>query len=444
MKIACVNLFLNNRTNNIKTKNSEFFYVSPSTTGVLKPQKYDCVSFSAKIPKITDPTIDDLINNTPEEEVLRANILRLAKYDIPCPVCGHLMLAQEKFNTFESKVLSTTDTGELLKYIGEYRKYLHPVEAKVFNILKTLHKEYPDKSVYELLKSKLPEAECNLIREQSKIFTEIGILSRDFPPQKRDLIQGLIKDSYSRIWDTRETSRFSRKVFIDKLKSIFSSGEVKQNALSAVQYEIFNLTTPTLIEKTKYNDKEYEIIEQAVKLPKAQNNVNAFIVKYAKKNYGEADPSQKIAIRLLSSSLATIEHIKAQKNDGETVPGNLALECAADNNSRGHNDIIEQIIDNPAMPENYKKYMRRLCELHNEGILDKTYIKQQNKTFKNASMGILNAVNEIRELIWDGPNTPHKNTDDAPQKAESQKPSPGQKARNNGAKGYSRPHGTKH
>ncbi len=444
MKIACVNLFLNNGISNMKYKNLEFSYISPSNTEFLKPLKYDCVSFSAKIPLITEPTLEDLINKTPEEEVLKANILRLAKYDIPCPVCGHLMLDAEKFNAFENKVLSTTDTEKLLQYIGENRKYLHPVEAKVFNMLKTLHKESPDKSIYELLKSKLPEAEGNLIREQSKVFTEIGILSRDLPPQKRDLIQGLIKDSYSRIWDTRETSRFSRKVFIDKLKSIFSAGEVKQNALSAVQYEIFNLTTPTLIEKTKYNDKEYEIIEQAVKLPKAQNNVNAFIVKYAKKNYGEADPSQKIAIRLLSSSLATIEHIKAQKNDGETVPGNLALECAADNNSRGHNDIMEQIIDNPKMPENYKKYMRRLCELHNEGILDKTYIKQQNKTFKNASMGILNADNEIRELIWDGPNTPHKNTDDAPQKAESQKPSSGQKARNNGAKGYSRPHGTKH
>ena len=113
------------------------------------------------------------------------------------------------------------------------------------------------------------------------------------------------------------------------------------------------------------------------------------IVKYAKRNYKGANPDQKIALRMLSNSLATIEHIRPQKLKGGNSPDNLALECACDNNRRNHSSIIEQILQNPAMMINYQRYMDRLSELHLQGVLEKAYITQTNKSYKDESGGLL-------------------------------------------------------
>ena len=354
---------------------------------VRSPQA-DSVSFAAKIPCISAPTLEDLINKTKAVDVLRYNVLRLAKYDIPCPVCGRKMLSVDAFNKFEAKVLDTTDTGKLLEYIGSLKRYLHPVEAKIYGMFKAIHKNKPNMSIHGMLKYKLPEAENMLVHEQSKVFTNMGLLSRDLPNEKRIKVQELINEGYSRIMDPRETSRFSRRVFIDKLKNIFVPAELRQVD------DIFG---------SIYSESELAIIEEATKLPTAYNNVNAFIVKYAKRDYKGANPNQKIATRMLSNSLATVEHITAKKLNGETCPKNLALECACDNNRRGHSSIIEQIAENPKMIDNYKKYIRRLCEIHNAGKVEKAYIKQQNNSFKSASYGILNADTEMSILHWDGP-----------------------------------------
>ena len=123
---------------------------------------------------------------------------------------------------------------------------------------------------------------------------------------------------------------------------------------------------------------------------------DAFIVKYAKRNYGSANPDQKIALRMLSNSLATIEHIKPSKLKGDTSPDNLALECAGDNNRRRHSSLISQIVENPGMIINYPRYVARLIELHKNGKLEKNYIKQTNRTYSSLSLGILDA--DLTEL----------------------------------------------
>ena len=79
---------------------------SQNSASVLQPLKSDTVSFSGKIPSIVTPTMEDLVNRTKAVDVLRFNILRLAKFGIPCPCCGHIMLDVDKFNKFEEKVKS--------------------------------------------------------------------------------------------------------------------------------------------------------------------------------------------------------------------------------------------------------------------------------------------------------------------------------------------------
>ncbi len=401
-------------------ENNQYDY-SQNRLPVLTQLKTDTCSFTAKIPSITAPTMEDLINKTKAVDVLRFNILRLAEYDIPCPVCGQLMLSVNKYNAFEEKILSTTDTDKLLAYIGEYKKYLHPIEKKMFSIFKEKHAQEPEKSLIQILRDMLPVAEPKIVHEQMGVLSNIGLLSRELPQELQQKVSVILQDTFSRILDPRKTSRFSRRVFIDKLetqlinyaqiKEQFGTAELaKYINIEALPEAYSNSDIQGFIEARggdfifdrhallQYTPKTVQnIIEEATKLPTAYNNLNAFVVKYAKRNYHDAIPDQKIALRMLSNSLATIEHIEATKLQGETKPANLALECACDNNRRGHSPILQQIIENPKMVINYPKYMKRLCEIHLMDKVEKSYISQQNNTFKRVSFGLLEAdLNPIR------------------------------------------------
>ena len=352
--------------------------------------------------------MEDLINRTKAVDILRFNVLRLAQYNVPCPVCGKLMLDVNKFNEFEKNILGTTNPGKILEYIEELKKYLHPVEAKIFSMMKNDNFVNPKRTLHDMLKIKLPKSENKIIQCQSKIFTDIGILSRKLPDSQRIQVQDLLNETFTRILDPRETSRFSR-IFIDKLKyafipqkelrklkETFEREYVKKykndknlNPYNVEQY--INERIKANINKRILTPEQEAIMAKAVNLPMAYNNVDAFIVKYAKRNYKGANPDQKIAIRMLSNSLATVEHIKPQSKRGATEPKNLGLECACDNNRRGSASIIEQIIENPQMPYNYRLYMRRLCELNLSNVLEKSYITQQNKTYQKESLGLLDS-----------------------------------------------------
>lgn len=377
MKIFPINLIKPQSMQRRNFENNQYDY-SRNSLPVPAPLRQDTCSFSGKIRGITEPTMEDLINKTKADDVLRFNILRLAEYDIPCPVCGHLMLSVNKYNAFEEQVLNAADTGELLDCIGSLKKYLHPVERKMYSIFREKHAKNPNQKLHQMLREMLPVSEPKIVHRQMEIFSNIGLLSRELPKDKQKKVNALLQETFSRILDPRETSRFSRRVFIDKLESelLDVNVNIDDNFFIPMQ------NAPKVVQ---------QIIEEAAKLPTAYNNIDAFVVKYAKRNYHDANPDQKIALRMLSNSMATIEHIEATKTNGETNPSNLALECACDNNRRGHKPILQQIIENPQMIYNYQRYMDRLCELHLMGKVEKSYISQQNNTFKRLSYGLLDA-----------------------------------------------------
>lgn len=372
MKVFAINPLQFNKTKlRSNFENNQYDY-SQNRLSVLNCRQQDTVSFNGKIPSLVTPTMEDLINKTKAVDVLRSNILRLAKYKIPCPCCGHIMLDIDKFNKFEDKVLQTTNPKELLALIDGLKQYLHPVESRIFTMMKRLSNEHPDMTLHEMLRGKLKKSEKKLIFEQSKTLVSLGLMSRKLPEDKGKAVKLLISETYNRLFDQRETSRFSRKIFITKLEDILKDSD---------------------------NDKlKSEFIGCAAKLPTAYNNPDAFIVKYAKRNYKGANPDQKIALRMLSNSLATTEHIKPRKKGGDISPENLALECACCNNKRNHDSLLEQILQNPGMILNYKNYMKRLSELHQQKILEKSYITRTNKTYNEGSNGLLNAEEVMKEL----------------------------------------------
>lgn len=371
----------------------------------------DTVTFTGKkIPSIVTPTMEDLIKRTKAIDVLRYNVLRLAKHDVPCPVCGGLMFDTEKSLAFDQKLLQSKNPSDILTCIEEYSKYLHPVEREIFKMMKQDNVYHENRTLFDMLKRRLPRAEKRIVQQQSKTFSNIGLLSRNLPKEMRLNVQDLLNDSFDRILDPRETSRFSRQIFIYKLKNTLIPESEKNRLREKFEKEFLSKHSrieenfeKNLIDfiETKlkvaislwkvYTPTQMAILKEAYKLSKADNNVDAFIVKYAKRDYKGANPDYKIATRMLNNSLATVEHVVAQSKRGATEPKNLSLECAACNNGRGNNPILKQIEDNPNMPFNYRRFMKRLCELHLQNIVEKSYITQLNKTYNKQSCGILDA-----------------------------------------------------
>lgn len=376
MKIHNINILqFNTFLKPVKSNDSQ-----PVTSQVrLNPQPTkDLVNFTSKIPSLMAPTMEDIINKTKAVDIMRYNILRLGEYDIHCPCCGRVMLPLSKYKDAEAKILATTSSKEMLDIVAEHKRYLHPTERKAFSMMKSDINSHPDRNLLDTLRKRLSRSERRLVFIQSKIFNNIELLSRKLPEKSRRRVNDLINETYERILDPRETSRFSRHTFIEKLKDIFVPESVRSH---------FRGHFPAWI----YTELQNQMIKQACELPSAHNNIDAFIVKYSKRDYKMANPNQKIALRMLSESLVSIEHIKARFRHGETIPSNLSLECASCNNRRGDAPVFEQITENPSMINNYSVYISELCDLHKLGLVEKSYIRGQHKTYYDESLGLLDA-----------------------------------------------------
>ena len=162
-----------------------------------------------------------------------------------------------------------------------------------------------------------------------------------------------------------------------------------------------------------------KIIEKANTLPTSYNSIHAFIVKYAKNKYNH----KSITERLLSGSEATIEHAIPEFLGGKTTPSNLINECARDNHSRRHDNIIQQIREHPQMPDNMQKHFDKLIELSKQNKVNKSYITEIAMTYYKLSKGLIdvdlsklwvNSKNSRNQNI----NKQNKNPDRTPTKAE--------------------------
>ena len=365
MRIFSVNTFNNpNNPHNIINKKGRI----NSSAGLYAPfglnaSARDTVSFTAQIPyKVI--TMDQLVEKTVATDLSNHKILSLAdSFDIPCPVCGKLLYGIEKFRAFERRVEDAKTTKELLDAILPDKKYLHDIEREIYEMFVAENKKDPSKSLHNILKEKLFTEEPLLIHKQSDIFLYIQLLNKENPNPYSKAIQDLIFETYARIFDPRKTSRFSRKIFKDKLTSI--------------------------IEQSNDIKLKLDMISTAAELPTSYNDKAAFIVKYAKRNYKDADPNKKIALRMLSNPLVTEEHSIARSKGGSNEPHNIALECACDNNRRGNDPILTQVLENPEMIVNYPFYVAKLCELNREIGLSKSYILGNYNIYNVESEGLL-------------------------------------------------------
>ena len=133
--------------------------------------------------------------------------------------------------------------------------------------------------------------------------------------------------------------------------------KIRDESLLEVEQDIFGRKAP--LEKIKNIkakeddlNKIIQVYQTWYKSPASGKDLDAFIVKYSKRSH------DNIAKRLISSAVASIEHIKPSSRGGSDGLGNFLLVSAQFNNTRNSMPLAEYImlnseIDIPRHLQNY-------------------------------------------------------------------------------------------
>ncbi len=326
------------------------------------------------------PPENEPISNKAEEELIKDTVNNYANYILPCPCCGDIMIPPNIYYKLQREITRNPRTTILL--LNKMEKYMHPVEKNIFSMIKKEYKKHPDRNFHEILISKRPQAEKELIKEQTEILNSILLLSRTIPEKYQPEITKLVKDTYTMIFNQEPQDTFKRKKFIEKLETCIENIE-NQETQKHPNYLISS-------DKRTYD----RIIKKAYKMPTSYNSVPAFIVKYSKREYSH----KNIATRLISGSVATVEHALPSVLGGETSYNNLINECAKCNSTRREDDVMTQLKEHPNMPQNMQRHFNRLIELSKQNKVDKSYICEIAATYYQLSNGKLNI--DLSEL-WE-------------------------------------------
>jgi len=292
-----------------------------------------------------------------EIPLTRKELKNMFNFHIPCLCCGLEMLHPDEYTKILDNHLFEGKAIDVIKFLEQYEKIMHPVERQVFNMFKGMAPKYPDMDFQQLLLMKKEVHELALVKIQSNIFNKISFYRRILPKKTARAIRKLIIKTNDIIFDPEPHKPFSRRIFIHKLKQIVSH-----------------------IENEKIRE---EIITIARRLPRSSDEVCAFVVKNARKK------SEIIALNLIHPSVGTFEHLLPKCLKGQNNSLNFALECTHCNNSRHHYPISVQIEENPYMPENAQIHFGKLMSLCKKGLCKNEYVENLAKTLNELSDGII-------------------------------------------------------
>lgn len=280
--------------------------------------------------------------------------------DLHCPCCGVKMLAEEDLKKLSKDKRIEGPSKDAIEALEPYQEHMRKNEKLVFRTLKKESEKYPDKKLSELLQGEVlenPLSQLKLI--ESHVFNRIEDVSEGLTDSKA-LVKQAVEEAREIISQDKEDYQFKRKTFIKKLNDI----------------------EPSKSEKATHNI----ICEIAQKLPQANNNYNAFMVKYAGRS------SSEIAMSLIKMSVGTVEHVKPETSGGQSRLSNYILECGGCNHPRGSIPLDEWIKkSHPKMPENTQIYMDEIIEKLNNGEIPEfsDYPPKIKKSLEKESKGLI-------------------------------------------------------
>lgn len=288
----------------------------------------------------------------------------LTKIDgVICPCCGIKMTTVERFDQYLKEKFLSGSSKDAVATLTRFEPNMHTTEARCFTILKKLSRQFPEKTLQELVIREVPKHLYHLQLRQLRVLDQIDIHLKELPEEIRAGIAKVSTEARSTINNettdnlASNNTPFKRKVIINLI-------------------ERFKDANPGI-------KKLQEIYRTSLRLPNSSNDVDSFFVKYSRRS------SSEIGQRLVSKSKSTIEHIHPHSKDGKSEEKNYLAECAGCNNSRGSILLNDWIVMNPQMLKNLRLYMRQIVSLIQEGkiIQHDDYPDEVTRTIKEETLG---------------------------------------------------------
>lgn len=280
---------------------------------------------------------------------------------IPCPYCGKIMVTPNEFSTkLKGRVLSGT-SRHAIRILSHFKDNMHEIEALCFKKIKEISKQTPHKSLHEILMDLRPESLKKLAIKQFDVLNKIDNLGESLSTFSKTELLETTQKARNQINTNNNEIPFARQLFIEAILE-FKKG-VDEKAIGE------------------------KIYQAALKFPNSTNNLDAFIVKYSLKR------SEQIGQRLVSTAVASLEHIKPQsdfKRDKHLLENGIIASKGL-NNARCSMPFDEWIKLHPETLRNSQKYIDTVITIINKDKNSKyaNYPIEVAEVLKEASKGAI-------------------------------------------------------
>lgn len=247
----------------------------------------------------------------------------LAQSDkLKCAYSRMPMISPNEAKTICQKLTKRPNAQSAVNYLEHCEKYMHSIEAKIFDIFKETPKK-GKKTFQDILKELQPESLVRLKEQQLTILTSTDKYIEQMSEPVAEKVRAARDEAITRM----ENDTFGRKALLEQLKKIKAEGRDLVNVI--------------------------KVYQAWYKLPRSTNNIDAFIVQYSK------EPHESIARRLISTAVATVEHVHPSSCGGDDDLSNYLLVSAQFNNERDTMPLDEYIMLNEEIDikNNLQKYI---------------------------------------------------------------------------------------
>lgn len=267
--------------------------------------------------------------------------------DVPCPYSGINLIAGKELTPLTKEKMKQP-SSEVIPLLKPFKSRMHRVEREVFSLMESLSKKNPEKNIRQLLDIARPDCLKRVKDNEYRILSDISKYGKRYLKEDEYArLSKLIDETVKIINEQNENYIFRRRKFIDKITKISNS-----------------------ISNEKHANKLIEIAEQ---IPQANENLDAFVIKYSQKNpknNTERKP-HNIAMALLRPSVGSLEHI-VPRHPSDGSPGgtnkfsNYIYACCELNSLRKNMPLAEWVEKNPDVPQNMQKYIDAVIEKINK------------------------------------------------------------------------------
>ncbi len=277
--------------------------------------------------------------------------------NVPDAFFGGITINSSDISRISNELKKCTTVKKAVQYLKKYKPNMLKTERVIFERFEAVAQNSPRMKFQDLLQKWYPDALSELKREEFAVIDEIDKIA-------------LSLSNESMVKVRRETTKCSTAIIENDPQNTFKRKPALGNLLK-------------IDVKPEEEKIMAKLLEKATYLPTSVTSENAFIVKYAGRSHNE------IAFRLVSPSVATIDHVQAASRGGTNDIGNFLLTSAGANTLKQDMWFKKFVKRFPEIIANCQKYIDFIINVINRGGLkgNQAYPYKIRKTLIKESDG---------------------------------------------------------